>query len=63
LGRIQPMFDMAMNGSLVLRMPDNPKQAKKIYIMMEKVAKADGNVSPEEQALLDKLKSDYSIQL
>ena len=63
ISRIQPMFKLAESGKLVLRMPDNPKQQKKIYIMMEKVAKIDGNVSPEEQALLDQIKKDYSIQI
>ena len=57
--KIQPMFDMAKAGSLVIRMPDNPKHRKKIYHLMEKAANVDGSVSVEEQQLLDSVKKQY----
>ncbi|MBU0490092.1 MAG: TIM44-like domain-containing protein [Bacteroidetes bacterium] len=59
LNKIQPMVQMAESGKLVLRMPDDKNQRKKIYHLMEKAAKADQNVSPEEQELLDSVKSQY----
>jgi len=59
LEKIQPMFDMAKGKSLVVRMPDNQKQRKKIFHLMEKAAKVDGNVSKEEQELLDNIKKQY----
>jgi hypothetical protein len=59
LDKIQPMFEMAKGKSLVIRMPDNQKHRKKIYHLMEKAAKVDGNVSKEEQELLDNIKKQY----
>jgi predicted lipid-binding transport protein (Tim44 family) len=63
LDKIQPMFDLAIAGKLSVRMPDSPEQRKKMYLMLEDVAKADGNISAEEQAFLDKIKKDYSINV
>ncbi len=59
LDKIQPMFEMAKSGQLVIRMPDNQKHRKKIYHLMEKAAKVDGTVSIEEQQLLDSIKKEY----
>jgi len=59
LDKIQPMFDMAKAGSLVIRMPDSQKHRKKIYHLMEKAANVDGSVSVEEQQLLDSIKKQY----
>ncbi len=59
--KIQPMFDMAHNNQLVLRMPEGEKEQTKIYKMMEKAANVDGSVSPHEQALLDNIKTQYKI--
>lgn len=59
LNKIQPMFEMAKQGHLVVRMPDNDKQRKKIYHLMEKAAAIDGNISKEEQELLDNIKKQY----
>jgi rubrerythrin len=56
---IQPMFDMAMSGRLVIRMPEDSGKRKKIYQLMEKAANADGNISKEEQQLLDYIKATY----
>jgi uncharacterized Zn finger protein (UPF0148 family) len=57
--RIQPMFDMAKSNGLIIRMPEEQKKRQKIYNLMEKAAGIDGNVSPEEQALLDSVKKQY----
>ncbi|PLX12216.1 MAG: hypothetical protein C0594_02705 [Marinilabiliales bacterium] len=57
--KIQPMFQMAQNGKLVLRMPEDPKQRKKIYEMMNKAAQVDGNISEEEQNLLNTVRDRY----
>jgi predicted lipid-binding transport protein (Tim44 family) len=54
--KIHGMFDMAKNGQLVMRLPDNLKKAQKVYAMMEKAAMADGNISREEQLILDDVK-------
>lgn len=56
---IQPMFDMAKSGRLVIRMPEDSGKKKKIYLLMEKAANADGNISKEEQRLLDYIKATY----
>jgi predicted lipid-binding transport protein (Tim44 family)/DNA-directed RNA polymerase subunit RPC12/RpoP len=56
---IQPMFDMAMSGRLVIRMPEDGGRRKKIYLLMEKAANADGNISKQEQRLLDYIKETY----
>lgn len=60
--KIQPMFEMAKSQNLTIRMPDNQKKQQKIFSMMEKAAAVDGAVSPEEKALLDSVKQQYSIQ-
>ena len=59
LKKIEPMFQMAQNGKLVVRMPENAKSRRKIYKMMEKASKIDGNISVEEQRLLDSVKAEY----
>jgi predicted lipid-binding transport protein (Tim44 family) len=56
---IQPIFDMAVSGRLVIRMPEDSGKKKKIYALMEKAANADGNISPEEQRLLDHINETY----
>lgn len=57
--KIEGMLDMAVNNQLVLRMPEDRKDREKIYKLMAKTAAVDGNVSPEEQALLDSVKKEY----
>lgn len=57
--RIQPMFDMARNGGLIIRMPDDMKKRQKIYKLMEKAAAIDGNVSSEEKLLLEAVSKQY----
>jgi len=57
--RIQPMFDMARNGGLIIRMPDDMKKRQKIYKLMEKAAAIDGMISAEERVLLDTVEKQY----
>jgi len=57
--KIEGMLDMAVNNQLVLRMPEDRKECEKIYKLMVKTASVDGNISPEEQALLDSVKQQY----
>ncbi|MDD3741076.1 MAG: TIM44-like domain-containing protein [Bacteroidales bacterium] len=57
--KIEGMLDMAVNKQLVLRMPEDRKDCEKIYKLMAKTAAIDGNVSPEEQALLDSVRQQY----
>lgn len=57
--KIEGMLDMAVNKQLVLRMPEDRKECEKIYKLMAKTAAIDGNVSPEEQALLDSVRQQY----
>lgn len=61
LNKIQGLFDMAKNKKLGIRMPEDAKSRQKIYKLMVKAAKIDGNVSPEEQELLDGVKNQYNI--
>ncbi len=57
--KIQGMIEMARQNQLILRMPDAMKDRKKIYKLMYKTAAIDGNISPEEQNLLDNIKNQY----
>jgi hypothetical protein len=57
--RIQPMFEMARNGKLVIKMPEDIKQKEKIYKMLEKAAEIDGSVCSQERSLLNHIKKEY----
>jgi len=59
--RIQPMFEMAKNKSLVIRMPEDMKKRTKIFKLMNKAAAIDGMVSDEEKDLLESVKQQYRI--
>lgn len=59
LDKIQPMFEMAQTGKLVIRMPEDAKMKEKIFKLMEKAANIDGNISGEEQNVLDSVKNKY----
>ncbi|MCK5268986.1 MAG: TIM44-like domain-containing protein [Spirochaetes bacterium] len=56
---LQQMFNMAQNGRLVIRMPENTKHRNKIYKLMEKAAMADDNIAESEQKLLDSVKKQF----
>jgi hypothetical protein len=57
--KIQPMFQMAQNGGLTLRMPEDKKKRLRIYKLMEKAASIDGKIEESEQKLLDFVKQKY----
>lgn len=61
VAQISSFFQMAMNRSLVIRMPEDQKKQLKIMKLMEKAALADGTISPEEQQLLDEVREYYKI--
>jgi DNA-directed RNA polymerase subunit RPC12/RpoP len=61
LDKLAGMLQMAQAGRLPLRMPEAPKDRKKIYKLMEKAAMADQHLAPEEQALLEHMKTQYRI--
>lgn len=58
--KVQAMYEMAQNRKLVLRLPENPKKKQKVYDLMLKAAHLDGNVTPEEQAVLDEVKKELA---
>jgi len=60
--RIAPLFTMAANGSLVIRMPGDQKQRRKIYLLMKKAADIDENITSQEQTLLEGIKKQYRIE-
>lgn len=59
VNKIHHMFEMAKSGRLVIRMPDNMKQRKKIYKLMHRAAMADGNICDSEQKLLNFVERNY----
>ena len=61
INKIEPMFQMAKNGQLSLKMPENTKKREKVFRLMEKAAAIDGNVDPAERQLLDNLKQQYGL--
>jgi len=59
--KLEPWFEMAKAGQLSIRMPDDPKKRKKIFDLMMTTAKSDEFINPEEQALIDTVKSEYGL--
>lgn len=59
LSRIKPLFNMAQSGRLVIRMPEDFKQRKRIYKLMRQAAMADGTIDPVEQQLLDSVEAEF----
>lgn len=58
--RIEPLFDMALSGNLVIKMPQDPGKRAKIYKLMEKAAAID-EITVEERALMDSIREEYGI--
>jgi uncharacterized Zn finger protein (UPF0148 family) len=56
--RIAATFDQARARRLAIRMPEKPKDRAKVYALMKK-AGADGEISAEEQAMLDSVRERY----
>lgn len=59
LQKLEPMFNMAQSQRLVIRMPENLKQCRKVYRLMERAAAVDGTIDPSEQQLLDSIREQY----
>lgn len=59
--KVEPMFQMAQNGQLSLKMPEDQKKREKVFRLMEKAASIDGTVDPNERQLLDSLKQQYGF--
>lgn len=57
LNKIQGFLQLAQNNKLVVRMPQDAKQKQKIIALMEKAASLDNNITAEEQALLEQVRS------
>lgn len=55
--KIAALYDLARNRRLVLRLPEKRKKAEKMFKLIQKAAAADGRITPEEQALLDEVRS------
>ena len=54
--KLAGMLDLARNGKLALRLPEDRTSALKVQKLMEKAALADKVITPAEQALLDEVK-------
>ncbi|MBU1534809.1 TIM44-like domain-containing protein [Myxococcota bacterium] len=63
VSQISSFFQMAMNKTLVIRMPDDAKKQQRIYKLMVKAAMADNTMAPEEQKLLDDVRGYYKIEV
>jgi len=57
--QLAPMFQMAENGRLVIRMPEARKQRERIYKLMQKAAMADHTIVAEERQLLYNVKRQF----
>lgn len=55
--KLAGMYDLAKNNQLTIRLPESRKGALKVYEMMLKAASADGNISAEEQKILNDVQS------
>lgn len=55
--KLTGMIDLAKNNQLAIRMPENEKDKAKVYKLMLQAAAIDGNISREEQAVLDSVKN------
>ena len=59
--KIEPMIQMAQNGQLSIKMPEDQKKREKVFRLMEKAASIDGTVDPNERQLLDNMKQQYGV--
>ncbi|TFG61070.1 MAG: hypothetical protein E4H36_11015, partial [Spirochaetales bacterium] len=57
--KIGPLFTLARSGRLALKMPEDMKKRRQIVSLMKKAAEADKNVSPEEQAIIEFMETQY----
>ncbi len=61
VSKLEPFFQMARSGRLVIRMPEDSGKQRKIFKLMRKAAEADQHISPEEELLLDDIRQRYNI--
>ncbi|HTL81051.1 MAG TPA: hypothetical protein VL651_05075, partial [Bacteroidia bacterium] len=54
--KLDGMYDTMKSRSLSVRLPDERKDAEKVYTIMKKAAWADGNVSAAESSLLEEIR-------
>ncbi|MDA3850777.1 MAG: TIM44-like domain-containing protein [Spirochaetaceae bacterium] len=59
--QLQPLFESAKTGKLMIRMPEDSSNQVKIFKLMEKMAHADNQLSSQEQAILEEVKMRYGI--
>lgn len=57
--KIKGLYDLAFSGNLTIMMPDNTKKRQKIFELMCKAAAVDGDIDPQEQKILDEVRSYY----
>ncbi len=58
-GKIEPLFGLALNGRLALRMPEDAKKRAKIYRLMEKAARLDDTITERERAVLEDVRKRF----
>lgn len=56
LKKLTGLFDLAKNGKLALRLPEDRKSADKVLKLMETAAFADRQITPQELALLEEVR-------
>ncbi len=59
--KLAGLYDLAKNKQLTIRLPENRKGAMKVYEMMLKAAQSDGNISHEEQSILDDIQNRIAL--
>lgn len=57
--KIDTMFELAKNGRLSVRMPEDRKKREKIVKLMERAAKADNDYSDTEKAFIESIRTTY----
>lgn len=61
-GQQENILKIAMNGNTSIRMPDDMKQRQKIFSLMEKAAKSDGKIAPQEAKLMEFIQITYLMK-
>jgi len=59
VANLEALFALARAGQLRARMPSDYNKRIKILEMMQKMAESDGNVSPEEEQILQAFRTEY----
>lgn len=61
-GQQENILKIAMTGNTSIRMPDDMKQRQKIFTLMEKAAKSDGKIAPQEAKLMEFVQITYLMK-